>query len=88
MHGGVQDRRKGQGRKSSIKDAEVKKDETLYRSSQPIEAKGIHNSPPEDSEEGLQGKNPHEFNRKAKEDQDCSLQEFAPEIRHSSQGLV
>ena len=32
MHGGVQDRRKG--RKSSIKEAEVKKVETLYRSSQ------------------------------------------------------
>ena len=32
----------------------------------PIEAKGIHDSPPENSEEGLQGKNPHEFNRKAK----------------------
>ena len=32
-----------------------------------------------DSEEGLQGKNLHEFNRKAEEDQDCSLLEFAPE---------
>ena len=33
--------------------------------------KGIHDSPPE---EGLKGKNPHDFNSKAEEDQDCSLQ--------------
>ena len=91
VHRGVQDRRKG--RKSSIKEAEVKKGETLYGSSQLLSLrtasrKGIHDSPPEDSEEGLKGKNTYGFNRKAVEDQDCSLQEFAPEKRHSSQGLV